>query len=402
MVPRRVIAIASALLFTAMLVPSAAMSGTRNTFKSPCPDVILYAARGSGEPFDDRLLGAGYPIRALYDALDRRYPARVGVAASDYRAIAVTFRIIGTRVDLPNFRVLLGGPYNRSVAGGIRTGLQDVPSLMRHCEASRFVLAGYSQGAEVIRGIIFSLRAQDQARVSAVVLYGDPWFNRQERFASYRGGFNARQTGVHAQFGPDANQFGPSRGSGLQSYAQRFGRRYDGVIFSYCHRLDLVCQGARGSNGASAHGSYHRDAAAAATDVASRLGAMLAPVTAPPPPPVAPPPPSVLPAPTAVPPGPPPAAPYYSYRVYGTCADGACGLNVRTGPGYTNFAKIGVLNDGDEARIVCQARGERVGPSPATGNSSSVWDRLQNGGWVSDLYITTPNVDQFSPPIPQC
>lgn len=99
---------------------------------------------------------------------------------------------------------------------------------------------------------------------------------------------------------------------------------------------------------------------------------------------------------------PPQPPPYYSYRVHGTCADGACGLKIRNGPGYTNYQQIGLLNDGDEVRVVCQARGERVGPSPRTGNSSSVWNRLQSGGWVSDLYTTTPNVDQFSPPIPAC
>lgn len=113
----------------------------------------------------------------------------------------------------------------------------------------------------------------------------------------------------------------------------------------------------------------------------------------------------VAPPPGPPPPGPPPPPPppaYYSYRVFGTCADGACGLKIRNGPGYTNYQQIGVLSDGDELRIVCQARGERVGPSPRTGNSSSIWDRLQGGGWVSDLYATTPNVDQFSPPIPQC
>ncbi len=38
----------------------------------------------------------------------------------------------------------------------------------------------------------------------------------------------------------------------------------------------------------------------------------------------------------------------------------------------------------------------------AGGPSSNVWDRLPDRTWVSDLYVTTPNVGTFSPPNPQC
>ena len=69
-------------------------------------------------------------------------------------------------------------------------------------------------------------------------------------------------------------------------------------------------------------------------------------VDGPPPPPAPPPPPPPAPPPPP-PPGPPPPPPYYSYAVNGTCVDGACGLKIRNGPGYTSYQQIGVLNDGD-------------------------------------------------------
>jgi hypothetical protein len=90
------------------------------------------------------------------------------------------------------------------------------------------------------------------------------------------------------------------------------------------------------------------------------------------------------------------------YYVENTCRDGACGLHVRSGPGYSSYASIEVLTDGTEVKIVCQALGQEVGPSPSSGVSSAIWDKLTNGGWVSDLYITTPNAGTWSPPIPQC
>lgn len=112
--------------------------------------------------------------------------------------------------------------------------------------------------------------------------------------------------------------------------------------------------------------------------------------------------PTVPPATSQQPPPPPLVPPYYAYQAMGTCADGACGLYIRSGPGYSNYAVIGSVRDGDELDVVCQAAGELVGPSPKTGKSSAIWDRLTNGGWVSDLYATTPNVGTWSPPIPQC
>ncbi|HEY5195473.1 MAG TPA: hypothetical protein VIJ51_00440 [Solirubrobacteraceae bacterium] len=98
-------------------------------------------------------------------------------------------------------------------------------------------------------------------------------------------------------------------------------------------------------------------------------------------------------------PTPTPTPTVFVHHVYGTCRDGACGLKVRTGPGFTSFAQVGVIPEGGEADVVCQARGERVGNSSA---SSGVWDRLTSGSWVADFYIDTPNIDQWSPPIPQC
>jgi hypothetical protein len=129
-----------------------------------------------------------------------------------------------------------------------------------------------------------------------------------------------------------------------------------------------------------------------------------APAASPPPKATTPSPsPSPAPHPTPPPgPPPPPTPTFYVYHVFGTCADGACGLHIRSGPGYSAYAITGTLADGDEVDVVCQALGEPVGPSPATGNSSAIWDQLTSGGWASDLYITTPNVGTWSPPIPRC
>lgn len=103
-------------------------------------------------------------------------------------------------------------------------------------------------------------------------------------------------------------------------------------------------------------------------------------------------------APSAPPPPPPPA--YYVHHVVNTCADGACGLNKRSGPGYSSYPKVGGLYDGYEVDVSCQTSGENVSSSKF--GNTSVWDRLTDGSYVTDMYVDTPGQGTFSSPIPHC
>ncbi len=92
---------------------------------------------------------------------------------------------------------------------------------------------------------------------------------------------------------------------------------------------------------------------------------------------------------------------FYVYYVYHTCANGACGLNLRSGPGYSNYPVTRVLVDGDAVDIVCQTQGQSV--SGIDGSSSDVWDKTIQGDYAADFYVDTPGMTgSFSPPIPQC
>lgn len=69
---------------------------------------------------------------------------------------------------------------------------------------------------------------------------------------------------------------------------------------------------------------------------------------------------------------------------------------------HSSYGARETLVDGDPVNIVCQETGEDVGPSHVTGKSSAIWDNLENGGWVSDLYVTTPGAGGFTAGIPRC
>lgn len=90
----------------------------------------------------------------------------------------------------------------------------------------------------------------------------------------------------------------------------------------------------------------------------------------------------------------------FATRVYGTCAAGGCGLHMHTRPNQDAPTVGELLADGTRVYVVCQRRGRRI--STPDGKVSHVWDRLANGGWVSDLYLETPAAGDFSPEIERC
>ncbi|WP_432058612.1 SH3 domain-containing protein [Streptomyces sp. bgisy022] len=68
-------------------------------------------------------------------------------------------------------------------------------------------------------------------------------------------------------------------------------------------------------------------------------------------------------------------------------------LNVRSGPG-TGYAVVRVLAEGARVRITCQTTGTRVtGPY----GTSSVWDCIGSGQYVSDAYIYTGSDGYVAP-----
>jgi Rv2525c-like, glycoside hydrolase-like domain len=69
-------------------------------------------------------------------------------------------------------------------------------------------------------------------------------------------------------------------------------------------------------------------------------------------------------------------------------------LNKRTGPG-AGYAITGTISSGALGWVTCQRSGSTVG-------TTSVWDKLDDGRYVTDFYLATPSKTTYSPPIPRC
>ena len=69
-------------------------------------------------------------------------------------------------------------------------------------------------------------------------------------------------------------------------------------------------------------------------------------------------------------------------------------LNARTGPS-TSHAIVRTYAPGSTVQVVCQAPGSAVA-------STRVWDKLPDGTYVTDYYLSTPSKTGYSAPLARC
>ncbi len=66
----------------------------------------------------------------------------------------------------------------------------------------------------------------------------------------------------------------------------------------------------------------------------------------------------------------------------------AAGVNARSGPG-TSYPVVKAYPAGATVSVVCQAPGSKVG-------TTSVWDKLPDGSYLTDYYVSTPSSTTYS------
>lgn len=72
----------------------------------------------------------------------------------------------------------------------------------------------------------------------------------------------------------------------------------------------------------------------------------------------------------------------------------ASALNARRGPS-TAYPVVRTLSRGATVKVVCQLAGQKI-------RTTSVWNKLADGTYVSDSYISTPSKTTYSSPLPRC
>lgn len=80
----------------------------------------------------------------------------------------------------------------------------------------------------------------------------------------------------------------------------------------------------------------------------------------------------------------------YSYTV----TTASTPLSARTGPAY-KYSVVDTKAPGEKVYLRCQTPGQKVG-------TSSVWDKLNDGSYVPDYYVSTPSNTTFTALLPRC
>lgn len=163
-------------------------AGAETIVDEGCDDVIVIAARGSGQPD-----GVGDQNQAVIDRLVRSGTLdRNLIEPVPYPAPALR--------DDPT--AWLEGRYEESVDAGAGATVDAVERRIAECEDADIVLLGYSQGAQVIEGAIGLLAEADHERIAAVVLMASPRHDPARGDITYVGGDAAATGGMLGHWEP--------------------------------------------------------------------------------------------------------------------------------------------------------------------------------------------------------
>ncbi|MFP4149353.1 MAG: S-layer homology domain-containing protein [Nitriliruptoraceae bacterium] len=222
-----------------------------------CPDAVVIGAAGSGQREPSSELGMGPQVDGLFRAV-----AEVG-AGLDLQAVPLEY---------PAAPVFPPAVYLDSVTRGIEALADAVADVVDACPGTGIVLAGYSQGAQVVQSWLEdpdeASGADLAAPIDAVVLLASPVFAYQPALTAF-------------------GSFDPAR-AGLLGVGEVPGWIVRDTV-TWCERADLVCQlgepGDRLALGAAISGSAHAayDDPATRRVIASHVVARLDGGVAPPP-----------------------------------------------------------------------------------------------------------------------
>jgi Cutinase len=147
-------------------------------------------------------------------------------ARTNLQAEALVYPAIAVNWWQPSYYL---ADYQASEKAGVESLQFDVRQYIRNCPSKHIILAGFSQGADVVGDTFLSLSPDEATHIAAVIMYGDPKFNpaksqsrvNQGNYSSTWAGIEAPATGLRVI---------PKKPQDWQPY-----------VHSYCNKGDVVC-----------------------------------------------------------------------------------------------------------------------------------------------------------------
>ena len=206
-----------------------------------CKDVEFIFARGSGERLGDKnylAFRAGLETQLSKTSLSYDFYelGTYNYNGASYPAVAVgmdNLSTILTSVSATLSAVGVGA-FNRSVETGVTELIRRVEDVSSSCANTKFVLAGYSQGAMVVsRGI----RRLDSEKVAYLANFGDPNLYLPEGYGTMPPACRGEGLSAYRIYAPNcrahAGILGPNSPYVPEGYAKKVGL--------WCTKKDIVC-----------------------------------------------------------------------------------------------------------------------------------------------------------------
>jgi len=252
-----------------LLLGGIGVSGVDATPDTWCADIEFVWVRGSGQEMGTSEEWLAYKEKMNNELVWEDVMANYVFWEIDYPAIEVDIQV-GIKAIMS---AGAAGEYGESVQEGVRNLQNHVKRQSAGCPNEKFVLAGYSQGAQVVAE---SLAGLDSGKVLYAALLGEPKTYLPEGLASWLKNPNESPM-------PDA-----CRGYNLSEYRAwapdcwthagvLSGRRpyvaqgWEGKVGLYCNRHDFICGSSAVPLKNAGHGEYAERMSLVASDAVAKV-----------------------------------------------------------------------------------------------------------------------------------
>lgn len=218
----------------AALLPLQGLASPPSAEAAPCTAYEFIGARGSGEAphnttgtdadyDEDSQYGMGDRVGDVYDILAEKIQTKIGAGQLSAHGVRYPAQGVGGTDFLDGAGAFLHikvlGAYTDSVREGTADTLAEINRVHAACPATKFFLAGYSQGAQAVGDALQKLSSTQLSWIAGAAFFGDPYFNA----ASW------------------SSQASDSKHYGVLGVRDEWPSQLRGRVFSYCHTHDPIC-----------------------------------------------------------------------------------------------------------------------------------------------------------------
>ncbi|MBR3386139.1 cutinase family protein [Candidatus Saccharibacteria bacterium] len=212
---------AGAVVMTTWLAPFVGAAEAVN-----CPDVKVVFARGSG---GERWVDQNY--LAFRDELS----ALLGDSGLDIQFEDLDYPAVGIMNPLTLIGAYIGGGEAYEFGKSVNLGVDRlVEAVNNHCPATKYVVAGYSQGAMVVSK---SLRRLNAEKVIYAATFGDPKIYLPEGAGLYPVACSGLGLSDYRQYVPDCRAYIGKLGTYMPYRPENFKGKYG----TWCNKTDIFC-----------------------------------------------------------------------------------------------------------------------------------------------------------------